>query len=505
MASTHPDFEQLLLWQSGELDPVEGARIAEHLTACIWCQKDLTGIESLKERVVSVNTLAEQRNFRAALEQQSQSPWQRMFFAFLVPRFGMAAVASVLIVTLVVLSLTQFTPSAQAETLLNHAIKEQESDFGTSRFLRLVSPRVQCKFGMEAQGLPVRSAVLRDRENCQALTRAFYAEGWTKGELLSARSFQRWRKGLHHKQDSVRKLMDAVEITTSTNEGVIRTATLRVRSSDYRPVYGRYAFAADIHQDPVEVSEAVPGEPEAPIFTASAEHTPLPRSTPAQPHFADPLDVAEAEVRLALHHAGADQSVLIAVERQQAAIKVWGIAPSEQTQEQITSALKGQNAVILDIRTEDSSQKGALPWQAYRGDAPALALDELQRLYASDIEGRQKLLNSVDQVSRRLLAEARSRDALLRLAQRIQPTNAAQADELRSAAVRLERSMLADLSLLRIRLQPVLGSGDGEVHGLNEGRAIRLYLRLHELLFQARTDDSLDLDTASSEIRDLLG
>ncbi len=505
MTSIHPDFEDLLLWQSGELDPAEAARIAEHLRSCLSCQKELAGIESIKERVVNVNTLAAQRSFHAAFEQRQRSFWLRAFAPLFTPRFGMAAVASVLIVALLFVSLTQFTPAARAETLLNHAIDTQEKESGATRFFRVESPSLQCRFGMEEQGFPVRAAILQqDQKRCQALTEAFHYAGWEKGDLLSGWSFQRWRKGLHHKRDSIRKLTDAVEVTTSTDEGAIHTATLRLRSSDDRPVSGRYEFAADMREETVEVTEYVPERPEAPVTTASAGQKFLPHSTVVQPHFIDPLDIAEAQARLALHREGIDQSVLVAVERQSSAVKVWGVVPSEQARQQIEEALKAYPSVTLAIQAENS-QQGALPWQAYRGDAPALAFDKLQSLYPSNIEARQQLLNTVDQTSRRLVAEAQSRDALLCLARRIQPVDASQADSLRSAAVNLEASMLLDLSSLRDHLQPVLGTDGGAVHSLSGSQAMRLYLLLHELLFQAKSDAPSDFETASREICSLLG
>ncbi len=507
MASPHPEFEDLLLWQSRELDADEDVRIAEHLKSCLPCQEELAGIESLKDRVVSVNTMAAQRSFHVAVERRRKYSWQWAYAFLATPRTGTAAVASVLIVVLVVLSLTQFTPAARAETLLNHAIKEQQADSDGEYFLRVEAANLQCKLGVEVHTVTVRAAVLRNQETCHALTEKFQAAGWTKSDLLSANSFQQWRKGLHRKEDSIRKLNDAVEVTTSTGEGVIRTATLRLRSSDYRPVYGKFEFASDVHEAAVEVTEAAADVPESTIATASTipnPDNPLHAiAVPSRP--VDPLDIAEAQTRLALHDAGVDRSVLVAVEREKAKIKVWGVVPSEQVRYQLAEALKDQRDVILSLQTENSQEPGPLPWQAYRGDSPALALDTLQTLFPSDIEARQKLLNEVDKASRQVVAESRSRDALLYLTQRIQPADAELADQLRRAAASLEVSMLSDLSSLRDHLHPVLGTTGRGGRSLNESQAMRLYVRVHEVLFQARSGDPLDFDSASSEIRSLLG
>lgn len=505
MASTHPEFEELLLWQSGELEPADAARITEHLKSCLPCQEELNGVESLKERVVGVNTAAAQRSFHAAFEQRQRPLWRRAFASLVVPRFGMAAVASVLIVTLVILSLTEFTPAARADTLLNRAMEAQQTDSGSAHFLRIHTATFQCSLSLEREASRADASVTQDQKNCQILTKTFHSVGWTENDLLSAKSFQQWRKGLHQKRDSIHRLADAVEVTTHTDAGEIRSATLRLRSSDYRPIYGKFEFAPDTHEDAVEVIESVPARPEPSLVTMPAVQKTLPRSAPVQPRFVDPLDAAEAQVRLALHQAGVDQDVLVAVERQAMTIKLWGVAPTERLRQQLVDDLKDQANVVLALQTESSQEQGSLPWQAYRGDSPPLALDTLQTLYPSDIEGRQKLLNTVDQTSRQIIAEARSRDALLHLAQRIQPADTAQADVLRSAAAGLESSMLADLSVLRNRLQPVIGATRGTVHVLNERQAMRLYLRLHEVLFQAKSSDSSNLDTAEGEIRGLLG
>ncbi len=256
----------------------------------------------------------------------------------------------------------------------------------------------------------------------------------------------------------------------------------------------------------VEVTEALidtPNTPNTPIAITNSTHTSMPRE-----RVVDPLDIAEAQVRLALHQTGADRNVLLAVERETADVKIWGVAPTDEIGQQLSNAIHGLPNVrdeILETSDGQSSQS-SLPWQAYRGDGPPLGFDAIQNLYGSDMSGRQQFLNTLDDRTRELVGEARSRDALLTLASRIQLGDPAKAMELRHAASDLELEMTGDLAFLGDRLQPFAGTGQRRAHHpLTGPQAMRLYLLIHEVLFQAKSSDSLDLNTALGQIRRLIG
>ncbi len=154
----------------------------------------------------------------------------------------MSVTASILILALVLFSLNEFTPEARAETLLRHAIEQQASGSPASQMLRVEASSLQCRFPKQNNSPEALTMTNRNQSGCEFLADRFHEAGWNRSELLSARAFQRWRKALHHKRDSIHQITDATEVTTTTEEGSIRSATLRLRSSDDRPVFGRFEF-----------------------------------------------------------------------------------------------------------------------------------------------------------------------------------------------------------------------------------------------------------------------
>ncbi len=423
---------------------------------------------------------------------------------FALPPTMAASVAAVLIVALVLFTM-DLTPSARADTLLNKAAWQQSEEQQEHTSILLRSEGHACAVSTNFQLVSLGDS---GNSSCKSMTAQLHRVGWTGNDGLSASSFRAWRKSLPHKTDSIRKVTDATEIQTETNDSPIRKAVLRLRDSDDHPVTARYEFAAE-GNEPAAIIEVGEQSGLPPVLTAHSSDVPVPKPAELPSHspavaVINPLDDAEAHAWLALSHAGLTSDVLVAVNRQPDAVKVWGVVPTEQAKADLTSALQSQPEMQVDITTDGAqeSPSSSLPWTAWRGNIPPLAADQLQAQFPNDPQASQQFLNDMDMLTRRLVAETRSREAMLTLADRM-PASALAAS-LRDDTAKLDTSIRTDLSSLATRLGPLLGSGLTPAHRLSYEEATRLYALVHELFFMGRSQDSLDRDSAWAQTRRLL-
>ncbi len=121
-AESHPEVETLHLWQTGELESHQQREVQKHLDSCLACREMLAGFDALYSEAKWADTTVASRSMRAKLTSQTRRDrWIRLSWS--------GAVAAGLIVA-VLLYTADFTPSARAETLLNHAMShEAETPF----------------------------------------------------------------------------------------------------------------------------------------------------------------------------------------------------------------------------------------------------------------------------------------------------------------------------------------------------------------------------------------
>ncbi len=494
----HPSSADLLLWQSGELSPERTDAVRRHLAGCEECQQRVAELESLYEGLAAVDDHAAQYRVREVLEQRHRSFWRRLQ---LNPRWT-TATASVVIAALLLVIFTEYTPSARAEVLLTRAVKEESAETSRPHLLKIQSSGLNCNVVLD-RAAAVISASDSNGNFCGRLSTNLHAAGWTWNDLLSAQSFKQWRASLKEKKDAVRKLPDESEVTTSTNEGPLHRATLRLRSTDYRSIQARFVFVSSTGEEEPEIevteSEKIPQEV---AHNAPAPLPAAPRSAPvpALPP-ANPLDITEAEVRMTLHRLDADKNVLLAVNREPNDIQVTGIASEKAQASSITSSLANLPHVQTQVATEGEGNPTS-GWQSFQGDAPPLAYDKVNALYPDDPQGRQKFINSVDAITRRLVAEASTRDNLRTLANRLQSSG--EAEQLSPALSDTESSMSVDLGSLASELRPMIGPVTPQAGRLTYAQATQLYILVHELVFMNKSDNPLGLDDSLAQVRRLI-
>lgn len=494
----HPTLAELLQWQTGELSPEEAEEVQRHIAGCEECQARIAELEALYGDIGTVSDQDAHFQFHQALQQKRRPLWQRLQIS---PRWT-AVTASVVIAALLIMTLTEYTPSARAETLLVRAVKEEATRTDNAHVLKIQSSGMNCNIVVRRDATVV-SAADSNRTLCGRLTSNLHEVGWNWDDLLSARSFKQWRDGLKEKKDAINKLSDATEVITTGTDGPLHRATLRLRSTDYRPVQARFVFASisGEEQPEFEVTASEDGLQE--VAENAAVRTPaLPRPVPPPTSLpvVDPMDSVEAEVRLALHRIGADKNVLLAVNRGPDVVKVTGTV-SEGESTQITSSLAGLSHVESHIVSEGQDPPST-GWQNFHGDAPPLAFEQVNALYPNDPQGRRKFVNDLDVITLRLAGEAKSRDALLALAQRPQSTS--NAAELSSAQVNLEVGIKTDLGLLASALQPLTGPVAPRGSHLSYAQATQLYTLVHELVSMNKSDNTLGLDDTLNRVKRLI-
>jgi hypothetical protein len=228
-------------------------------------------------------------------------------------------------------------------------------------------------------------------------------------------------------------------------------------------------------------------------------HALLPPSAP----IIDPLDVKELEVRLALHQIHADENILLSVSRENASIRVSGVVPNKEAKTGIYGVLRDLPQVETVVIAEgEPRQPENLSWQPFRGDSTPLGYERINALFPDDPEGRQKFVNGLDAMTRRLVGEAQSRDALWALASRTPGTDSSARAE--RAAGELQVNMAADAATIASQLQPLIGTVTTDPKPLTYTRAMKLYTLVHELVLLNRSGNSLTLEASIGRIRGLL-
>ncbi len=494
----HPSSADLLLWQSGELSPERTEDVRCHLAECEECQQKVAELESLYEGVAVVDDHAAQYRIREVLEQRHRPFWRRLQFN---SRWT-ATTATVVIGALLLVTFTEYTPSARAEMLLNHAVKEESSETSRPHLLQVQSSGMNCNI-VVTQAAVMVSASGSNENFCGRLTTNLHAAGWSWNDLLSAHSFKQWRASLKEKKDAVKKLSDADEVTTATSHGPVHRATLRLRSTDYRPTEARFVFVSTTGEEEPEI-EVLSNET-IPLEVARTTPAPL----PTEPHPApapvlppvNPLDLTEAEVRLTLHRLGADKNVLLAVNREPDDIRVSGVVPDKAQAASLTSSLVSLPKVKTQVVVEGEGSP-ASNWQSFQGNAPPLAYEKVNELYPDDPQERQRFVNNVDMITRRLVAEAKNQDGLLTLENRLRPH--AEAEQLTPTLADTQSNVNADLSSLATVLEPIIGPVKPQPAPLTYAQATQLYTLVHELIFMNNSDNPFGLDESAAQVRRLI-
>lgn len=491
-----------MLWESGELDSAAAMAVKLHVEVCTSCQNAVNRFTAVYEEVAEVKAATASWKFREALRARKKrrvGKWRSSL------RWITISTAASVVLTFAVSTFLHLTPAAQAEGLLKMA-SERETRTVARNFFKLTNGSLECFMVADAMGTRTVRTWNATTGVCDSASSLFLRAGWESGDLLSARNFRRWRDSLPNKSDTVTKRASTTAITTETGASPLRKATLELRTADYEPIAGQFEFVSSdsgrIQTFKLSKSEqSFDPETLPAVIPGPASGISQPKSAvKADPPSTDPVDRAEAQVRMALHRLGLDRYVLVAVAREGHVVKVWGLIAQSQKLSDLKEIVDGLPSVRLAMASDTD---GPLPWEAYKGSVAPLAYDKIVALFPNNPQGRQEFVNALDFSTRRVVAAARSLEGILALATKIASTE--YAPLLQQAASELQASIEVDLKSIAGRLQPLTDEPlEPSAEQMTARRASELYTLVHEVVFLARPDESPSLEEALTSIRSLL-
>jgi hypothetical protein len=370
----HPDHGQLLLYVDGELSGRKARQIRTHLEACWQCRTELKALETTvadcvryRKEVLAENLPPAPAQWKALdfdrveAELASQSLMARLA-GWLSPRQSSPlrwalSGAAVLALVFVAVNKLNETPNVQAAALLRKAVAITEARPHTAKRLRITTAKRQI-----TRVIYGTSSKFAGEDEIAAM---FQAAHYDWNDPLSPRAYADWYSRLSHKQDPVDSTdKDSYIIKTTTDEGELLSATLKMRATDFEAVEGRFEFR---NREWVEMTELV-DQQTLPASTVAGTAGGVPRqpgtppvsSSSVEPESSGPSAYAEElQVFSALRQTNADLGDDIEINRQNGEIVVSGTGVPYQHQQQLHTML--DRLPHVTVRFSDPSLPASNP------------------------------------------------------------------------------------------------------------------------------------------------
>jgi hypothetical protein len=363
----HPDENDLLLALERELPPEEIEEIERHLGGCWSCRARfqemqrgiLVFVEYREDRYLP--SLGSPPNAFRSFPGQLRSvigddssgvvtALRKAIATLLAVPASVRWSAAVALITAIGLFWSQvlFNPAiVSANELLARAIAAQ-------------SPNAPAK-GEAGKRKTIRQKV-QIRNGGRTVVRDFQ---WTAGELvrqarwemaedldrwnspLTAEGFAEWRDSLAAKDDKVERDRDALKLTTITETGLFKKASIVVRATDFHPVEQHIVFADDQALDFFELGFEVVDEV-APAAPRESGDTSL-ASQGRRANSPVNLDELELAVRYSLFTQKLDLGEDLSITRTGNEVTVGGTASSKERTEAIASLLGKMDRVRVKV------------------------------------------------------------------------------------------------------------------------------------------------------------
>jgi hypothetical protein len=292
-------------------------------------------------------------------------------------------------------------------------------------------------------GLP-KPAQLQS-EPASDLQELFHKAGFDWEDPLSVQSFTNWRDALRRKEDMVRAADKHVTLTTRAVDGsTVAEASLTVRQTDWHPVAATIALREV--EGPLEIAELAfeVRNPNAMVEARVSEthHTAaIGQPQPPEPS-EDELQIAEAELREALHKAGADVREAPQIWRNGNQVLFSVLTDRAERRQEIYQSVEG----IPHVAVSQMPSAVGIRWQARRPEQLRTVNPPLGKTledYFGRIDLSNQYLDRVQDTYLTLIAEA---SALERLGARYsQPVMEALPSEARDSILRTAAGQIANL------------------------------------------------------------
>jgi hypothetical protein len=325
--------------------------------------------------------------------------------------------------------------TVSANEILSRVETAQGTTTGARHFYRLRMGQTTCSTSDAHWGQDVSL----NTSPCARAHLQLLQTHWNDREMLSARSYRQWHDGLSKHRDFIYHQEPYWTIKTDTDEGSLRSASLRVRASDYHPVELTLEFAS---LDPISVVEDEPSELK--VNSAAAPLRPV--QSERLEHIDDPADAVEVQAWRLLHELGADSGWEATVVRNGSSVKVSGLVNDTTRQSQLTEAFLKLSGVSVDL-----NEPASLPQRGGNGDSLPLAESTLEA-EIPDAHERGERTTQIANASQAVLGKAFLYNRLIERQRVIGESSSASALD---PIIRQERAdLLRDMTRLSGLLEP---------------------------------------------------
>jgi hypothetical protein len=482
----HPSHSLLLSALNGTAAS-ERDDVSAHLAVCARCR-------SVANRYGAVlKDLSESGAARASRRPQSQAsppPVRTIRFPkAVVIKAAAGALAAGLL--LMMFGWTRHIQTVSASEILSRVEAAQSGAPGTRHFYRLRMGGATCNTVDAAWG---GNATLNGGPCARAHVKLLQTH-WNDREMLSARSYRQWHDGLSQHHDSVSREEPYWTIQTDTDQGALRSASLRIRSSDYRPVELTLKFAAF---DPISVVEDEPSEQRVEITgtNSGGESQIGERRRTLQNTDDDPADAVEVEAWRILRNLGADSGWEATVARNGSKVSIAGFVGDSARRTSLADAFSKLPGVAVDL-----DRPASLPRRVNTGDSRPLAETRVEALIP-DAQERGDRITEISNASQAVVGKAFLYDRLLR---RQHDLGERSSVALNSVVEGERADLLTAMNKLSNLLEPF-----PEMRGTRAAQAPLSYAQAQSLdagilsLFNAAPKQSASLQATTNRVRSLL-
>lgn len=349
----HPSEALILSVLNGTAPAAEQKLVSEHVARCPRCQS-----VSAQKRVLLQDLSELSRSSSRNREPLSPSNTlvfpQRRSPKIFAPRIAWGAIAAALVIG--IFAWPRHIQSVSAAELLSRAEATEVDTTASQHFYRLHVGTATCETSdpyWEQLSGPGDSP-------CERVHGQLLQARWDDRQMLSAHSYRQWHDGLLSHRDSVLHEEPYWTIKTDTDQGLLRSASLRVRSSDYRPVELTLIFAA---LEPVSVMEDIPQKRRIYIPPVTSEK--LTKNEDLQP-VDGPGDAIEVQAWNLLRTLGADSGWEATITRKGGEVRVVGLIRDKARQEKFDTVFSNLQGVTMAL-----DQPALLPQRGGDGEGPA--------------------------------------------------------------------------------------------------------------------------------------
>jgi hypothetical protein len=441
----HPSKASLLSVLNGTANAAEQRTISDHIAVCPRCRVVSERHGLLLRKLSAYSQLTPQAKQTQAKSKPLAFPKKTTAKTIAARIAGGMIAATALIM---IYAWPRHIQTVSAAELLSRAEAAQEAVDTSQHSNRMSVGATTCLTTDATWSQPGDSR----SDPCSRLQGQLLKTHWDDRRMLSARSYRRWHDSLSQRKDSVLHQEPYWTVKTDTDEGFLRSASLMVRSSDYRPVGLTLEFAA---LESVSVVESAPTERHVYV---PATQTDMSVKTENLQHVHQPEDAIEAQAWNLLRTLGGDSGWEATITRKGTEVRVVGFIDDESRRDKFEKAFSSLPGVSTDLKRHD-----VLPKRGGNGEGQPLAEKTLEQLIP-DSHQRGERVTEIADASRAIVGKAFLCDQVTARRTAFQSGPSAQA---LTPLIEEERAdILATTARLSDLLEPILEPDQSRVYHL---------------------------------------